>query len=173
MLGARPHYDSDSVITGVIVGLREDHAPGVMEAVPAVPDRLTGLAERHEFTRRLRAVLGPPEAAAADWEHQGVVVLAVNLDSFRNLNNLHGFEVGDQVLRAVARAIAETVRDGDVPARFGGEEFAVLLRHATREVAIEVRLGGAIDARATGADKTKNDTDHDTEHETPGEGERG
>jgi hypothetical protein len=82
----------------VIVGLREDHAPGVMEEVQPVPDRLTGLAERHEFTRQLRAVLSVPEGADPDWEHSGVVVLAVNLDSFRHLNNLHGFGIGDQVL---------------------------------------------------------------------------
>jgi diguanylate cyclase (GGDEF)-like protein len=138
MLGARPHYDSDSVITGVIVGLREDHAPGVMEAVPAVPDRLTGLAERHEFTRRLRAVLGPPEAAAADWEHQGVVVLAVNLDSFRNLNNLHGFAIGDQVLKIIGERLVsgtrsrhldeedEAARGRDLVARLGADEFGII-----------------------------------------------
>ena len=62
----------------------------------------------------------------------------VDIDWFKRVNDTYGHDVGDQVLRAVAKAIAETVRDGDVPARFGGEEFAVLLRHATRQVAIEV-----------------------------------
>jgi diguanylate cyclase (GGDEF)-like protein len=62
----------------------------------------------------------------------------VDIDWFKRVNDTYGHDVGDQVLRAVGRAIAETVRDGDVPARFGGEEFAVLLRHATRQAALEV-----------------------------------
>jgi diguanylate cyclase (GGDEF)-like protein len=138
LLGARPHYDPDSVIAGVIVGLREDHAPGVMEAVQPAPDRLTGLAERHEFTRRLRAVLSAPEEADPDLEHQGVVVLAVNLDSFRNLNNLHGFGVGDQVLKIIGERLVsgirsrhldaedEAARGSDVVARLGADEFGII-----------------------------------------------
>ncbi len=62
----------------------------------------------------------------------------VDIDWFKRINDTFGHPVGDQVLRAVAGAIADAVRDGDVPARFGGEEFAVLLRHASRPVAIEV-----------------------------------
>jgi diguanylate cyclase (GGDEF)-like protein len=138
MLGARPHYDPDGVIAGVIVGLREDHAPGAMEVLPPVPDRLTGLAERHEFTRRLRAVLSSPEEAVAGLEHQGVVVLAVNLDSFRNLNNLHGFGVGDQVLKIIGERLVsgarsrhldeadEAARGRDLVARLGADEFGII-----------------------------------------------
>ncbi len=138
MLSVRPHYDSDSVIAGVIVGLREDHPPGIMEAVQPVPDRLTGLAERHEFTRRLRAILSAPEEADPDWVHQGVVVLAVNLDSFRNLNNLHGFGVGDQVLQIIGERLVsgirsrhldeedEAARGSDMVARLGADEFGII-----------------------------------------------
>jgi diguanylate cyclase (GGDEF)-like protein len=62
----------------------------------------------------------------------------VDIDRFKSLNDNHGHAVGDEVLRAVAGAIASVVREDDVPARFGGEEFAVLLRNPSREEAVEV-----------------------------------
>jgi diguanylate cyclase (GGDEF)-like protein len=138
MLGARPHYNSDSVIAGVIVGLRQDHAPGVIEVVRPLPDRLTGLAERDEFTRRLHAVLSTPEGAVAGWEHRGVVIFAVNLDSFRDLNNHHGFGVGDQVLKIIGERLVsgirsrhldeedEVARGRDLVARLGADEFGII-----------------------------------------------
>jgi len=65
-------------------------------------------------------------------------VLLIDIDHFKRVNDEHGHPVGDEVLRAVARAIAGTVREQDVPARFGGEEFAVLLRNPGHGIAVEV-----------------------------------
>jgi diguanylate cyclase (GGDEF)-like protein len=62
----------------------------------------------------------------------------VDIDRFKLLNDAHGHAVGDEVLRAVAGAIAAAVREDDVPARFGGEEFAVLLRNPHLDEAVEV-----------------------------------
>ena len=62
----------------------------------------------------------------------------VDIDRFKALNDAHGHQVGDEVLRAVAGAIGGAVREDDVPARYGGEEFAVLLRNPTLDVAVEV-----------------------------------
>jgi diguanylate cyclase (GGDEF)-like protein len=62
----------------------------------------------------------------------------VDIDRFKDLNDRHGHQVGDEVLRAVAGAIVGAVREDDVPARYGGEEFAVLLRNPSRAVAVEV-----------------------------------
>ena len=82
-------------------------------------------------------------------------MLMVDIDRFKTLNDTYGHAVGDHVLRAVADAIAGAVRDGDVPARFGGEEFAVLLRNPSPEIALEVgervrRAVGALDLRHLG-----------------------
>ena len=82
-------------------------------------------------------------------------MLMVDIDRFKTLNDTYGHAVGDHVLRAVADAIAGAVRDGDVPARFGGEEFAVLLRNPSPEIAQEVgervrRAVGGLDLRHLG-----------------------
>jgi diguanylate cyclase (GGDEF)-like protein len=84
-----------------------------------------------------------------------VGVLMVDIDRFKALNDTFGHGVGDHVLREVATAIAGAVRDGDVPARFGGEEFAVLLRNPSPQVAVDIgervrRAVGALDLRRMG-----------------------
>ncbi len=101
----------------------------------ASTDALTGLPNRRYF-EEFCALVGQRRRAEDDDLDLGV--LMVDIDWFKRINDTFGHPVGDQVLRAVAGAIADAVRDGDVPARFGGEEFAVLLRHASRPVALEV-----------------------------------
>ena len=108
----------------------------------ASTDALTGLPNRRYFdefcgllARRRRA-------------DDAVGVLMIDIDNFKKLNDRYGHPVGDQVLRGVATAIAGAVREGDVPARFGGEEFAVLLRNPGSDVAMEVgeRVRAAVGA---------------------------
>ena len=98
----------------------------------ATTDVLTGLPNRRYFdefcgllARRRRA-------------DDAVGVLIIDIDRFKLVNDTWGHATGDVVLRAVAQAIVGAVRDEDVPARFGGEEFAVLLRNPNRDVATEV-----------------------------------
>ena len=74
----------------------------------------------------------------------------VDIDKFKMLNDTHGHATGDEVLRAVAGAIVSAVREDDVPARFGGEEFVVLLRNPDPGVAVEV--GERIRAAVRGLD---------------------
>ena len=98
----------------------------------ATTDALTGLPNRRYFDEYL-GLLGRRRRA----EDQ-VGVLMIDIDRFKKLNDTFGHAVGDHVLREVAQAIARAVRDDDVPARFGGEEFAVLLKNPSPEVAVEV-----------------------------------
>lgn len=98
----------------------------------ASTDALTGLPNRRYFdefcgllARRRRA-------------EDAVGVLMVDIDLFKKLNDAHGHDIGDEVLRAVGGAIMGAVREDDVPARYGGEEFVVLLRNPSREIALEV-----------------------------------
>jgi diguanylate cyclase (GGDEF)-like protein len=98
----------------------------------ASTDALTGLPNRRYFDE-FCALLARRRRA-----EDAIGVLMVDIDRFKLLNDTHGHAVGDEVLRAVAGAIASAVREDDVPARFGGEEFAVLLRNPSRDVAVEV-----------------------------------
>jgi diguanylate cyclase (GGDEF)-like protein len=61
-----------------------------------------------------------------------------DIDHFKRLNDRFGHPAGDTVLRAVADAIARTVRTDDFPIRYGGEEFLVVLRRADRDIATAV-----------------------------------
>ena len=67
-----------------------------------------------------------------------IAIISIDVDHFKKLNDQYGHQVGDVVLRAIANAIQLSVREEDVPARFGGEEFVVLLRHPSPDVAVEV-----------------------------------
>ena len=64
----------------------------------------------------------------------------IDLDHFKRLNDTFGHPAGDRVLVAVARAIAGSVRDVDLPARVGGEEFAVILRDPSGAAEVAERL---------------------------------
>jgi diguanylate cyclase (GGDEF)-like protein len=88
--------------------------------VLATTDVLTGAANRRSFTDLVR------ELASTDEGEQ--VLLLVDIDHFKSLNDEHGHLAGDVVLRAVAQRLAEALPDASV-ARWGGEEFAVLFDH--------------------------------------------
>jgi diguanylate cyclase (GGDEF)-like protein len=98
----------------------------------ASTDPLTGLPNRRYFEEFSTLLSGRRRAGDA------VAVLMIDIDKFKGLNDTYGHPAGDQVLRQVAGAITAAVRDHDVPARIGGEEFAVLLRNPGPEVALEV-----------------------------------
>ena len=67
-----------------------------------------------------------------------VAIISIDVDHFKMFNDQYGHQVGDMVLRAIANAIQLSVREEDVPARFGGEEFVVLLRNPSPGYAMEV-----------------------------------
>jgi diguanylate cyclase (GGDEF)-like protein len=116
----------------------------------ASTDALTGLPNRRYFDEFCGLLARRRRAGDA------VAALMIDIDHFKRLNETYGHPVGDEVLRRVAGAIAATVREQDVPARVGGEEFAVLLRNPGPDVALEVgervrRAVRALDLRDTGA----------------------
>jgi diguanylate cyclase (GGDEF)-like protein len=98
----------------------------------ASTDPLTGLPNRRYFDEFSSLLAGRRRAGDA------VAILMIDIDKFKGLNDTYGHPVGDEVLRSVATAITAAVRDQDVPARIGGEEFAVLLRNPGPAVALEV-----------------------------------
>jgi diguanylate cyclase (GGDEF)-like protein/PAS domain S-box-containing protein len=85
----------------------------------ALHDALTGLPNRANYTERLDVALA---AAARTGGH--VAVIGVDLDRFKEVNDLHGHAAGDAVLRLLADRLNDVLEDGEVVARFGGDEFA-------------------------------------------------
>jgi diguanylate cyclase (GGDEF)-like protein len=96
-------------------------------------DPLTGALNR----RALEAIY-PSMMASCTRLGRPVSVLLLDIDHFKRINDAHGHDAGDQTLVAVYRSLAECLRDEDVVARLGGEEFGVLLPGADRKGAIQV-----------------------------------
>ena len=85
-------------------------------------DFLTGIANRRGFDKML--LTSVDEIDASD---DCLCLLLIDIDHFKKFNDLHGHIVGDEVLKFVAKKIKKTVRGRDLLARFGGEEFTVIL----------------------------------------------
>jgi diguanylate cyclase len=85
-------------------------------------DPLTGQANRRQFELALAREVDRVARAG-----EQALVLMVDIDHFKAVNDAHGHPAGDQVLKSVAMALQECVRPMDTVARFGGEEFAIIL----------------------------------------------
>ncbi|TBW57594.1 diguanylate cyclase [Marinobacter halodurans] len=97
----------------------------------AYHDVLTGLANRHLLMDRLKQAI---EAAKRD--DQGFALMFIDLDGFKPVNDNYGHRTGDEVLKALTRRLTERCRCSDTVARYGGDEFVVLLRNTVdRDIA--------------------------------------
>lgn len=85
-------------------------------------DPLTGVGNRKFFTSALLDTI-----TSAQENNTSLTLLMVDIDHFKKFNDTHGHLIGDQVLRLVARTLVENLKGRDVIARFGGEEFVILL----------------------------------------------
>lgn len=88
----------------------------------AMTDGLTGIANRKFFDMQLREAISESMVQAA-----ALSLVFMDIDHFKQFNDRHGHQLGDQVLRLVARCLTDCVKGRDTAARYGGEEFAVIL----------------------------------------------
>jgi diguanylate cyclase (GGDEF)-like protein len=93
--------------------------------VLATRDELTGVYNRRQFL-----VLADREWARCRRYDMSAALLMIDVDLFKQVNDVHGHLAGDLLLREIARAAGDTLRQPDLFGRFGGEEFAVFLPHA-------------------------------------------
>jgi diguanylate cyclase (GGDEF)-like protein len=99
----------------------------------AVTDELTGLSNRRRFQEVLA---GEVERSRRFGQPVGLVML--DIDNFKQVNDTHGHPAGDLVLKEVARILRESSREIDEPARYGGEELAVVLPGTDLEGAFQL-----------------------------------
>ncbi len=101
-------------------------------------DALTGLRNRKTFDETVLRLFAVREAAEPDPDAPGDWLGVLDIDHFKRINDGFGHLYGDEVLLLVARLMRDGFRGNDLLFRFGGEEFVVILRDATRDEAVAV-----------------------------------
>jgi diguanylate cyclase (GGDEF)-like protein/PAS domain S-box-containing protein len=129
------------------VNLRQRRAIGIAEQIglalanlhlreklraQSIRDPLTGLYNRRHMDLILRR-----ELSRAKRNDGNLTVTIVDVDHFKKFNDTYGHDAGDLVLKAVAKALEQRVRDVDLVCRFGGEEFVIVLPEISRDMAIK------------------------------------
>ncbi len=124
-----PWFDGRGAIIGSVGSLRDitDRVHAEAQAKEEITrvvstDLLTGLSTRRVFFTKLE-----DELKRIKRSHEDLSLLLIDMDHFKNINNNYGQEMGDKVLQAVARIIKACLRETDLGARIGGEEFGVVL----------------------------------------------
>lgn len=153
-----PMFDDDA-IEGYLA-IRQDITREKFIQQMAVIDELTQLYNRRKFNTEI-------DIALQNFNRYGntFAMLMLDIDHFKDINDKHGHLVGDEVLKGVSRFIRMEIRQGDILARWGGEEFALILPH-TNEVNAVKRAEDFREMIATSLCSTLMDQGDITEHVT-------
>lgn len=130
-----PDYDAEGKVRGVYALTTEiTHIKDVERELLrlAHQDSLTGLANRRYFSERVSGVLKHASQNATP-----VLLALVDIDHFKSINDTYGHAVGDAVLAEMGRCLQHVVREGEVAARIGGDEFVVLCHRIANDKAGE------------------------------------
>ena len=114
----------------------------------ATHDHLTGLPNRRYLDSYLSSSMGPRRRA-----DDRLVVLFLDLDDFKPVNDEHGHQTGDEVLRVIARRLRNAAREDELVARYGGDEFVVVTTRTRTAYDVSLlaeRILGAVRTPITG-----------------------
>ncbi|TDP77167.1 diguanylate cyclase [Bradymonas sediminis] len=116
----------------VAISLQNARLYAQMEQM-ATTDGLTGLSNHRTFQSRLESTIARHRRT-----QQPFALVLTDIDHFKSVNDTHGHPAGDEVLRQVSKVFIDSLREVDVPCRYGGEEFAIILEDADRATAMRV-----------------------------------
>ncbi|NQZ33795.1 MAG: diguanylate cyclase [Oceanospirillaceae bacterium] len=119
----------------------------------AVTDSLTGLVNRREFHDQLQIALDNARSSGTNF-----AVAYIDLDRFKSVNDTHGHQVGDAILKSVAQVLQKETRPYDTVARLGGDEFAIIAIGISQIKGIKNRLISIIENVANTYELEKYDT---------------
>lgn len=150
-----PHNTLDAELRERVLWLAVDAGPRIAVAAQiraaetrATTDHLTGLPNRRALER-----------AVSDFAGEACALLYADIDHFKRINDRFGHLAGDEALKLVARVLKQTLREDDVPARIGGEEFALWLPGTpladARDVAERVRAAVAAAPLSIGGEEVR------------------
>lgn len=155
-----PWFDESGAIVGSVGSLRdisdrisaENQVKEELKRI-ANTDPLTGLANRRVFFEKIEEELKRIKRARSEF-----AMLLLDIDHFKKVNDTHGHDVGDFVLIEVSKVISEVLREIDIPARLGGEEFGIFLPETDAKGAFMVaeRVRAAIAKHTFMADAKQN-----------------
>jgi len=128
--------DANGEVLGSVAQIRDITEESRLESelrLLSTTDGLTGLYNRRHLENMLRT-----ELVRSRRTRQPVSVAMFDIDHFKRFNDTHGHDQGDRVLQAVASAVKRLVRETDIPCRYGGEEFLIILTATTGDAAFNV-----------------------------------
>lgn len=124
---------------GTVIDITERKEAEKRIHVLATTDGLTGILNRKEFTRLLESEIDRVNRYGTQ-----LSLIMYDLDHFKKINDTHGHDAGDEVIQTVVKLVCSNIRSVDIAARWGGEEFMVLLPQssleAARKIADKLRL---------------------------------
>lgn len=120
-----------SWILGMYVNIEKEHSYELQ--ILANVDELTGLYNHRYFQESLEDIM-----ELADENKTSVSLLFMDIDYFKNYNDMNGHQAGDVLLKEIGTILKSSIRENDVVARYGGEEFAVILPDTNEEDAVKV-----------------------------------
>jgi diguanylate cyclase (GGDEF)-like protein/PAS domain S-box-containing protein len=138
---ATTYYDRNRRLQGVFVAARDisEHKRAELQLRLALHDKLTGLPNRQLFIDRLQQSM----AASQRTDVYGALMF-LDLDNFKPLNDAHGHDFGDLLLIEVAQRLKKCAREMDAVARFGGDEFVVMISPLSMDLAASMVQAGII-----------------------------
>jgi diguanylate cyclase (GGDEF)-like protein len=135
MIGLKPIDRTILTLGGIIILLICLSGLAVNEKLTTIIIRedMTGLYNKSYIKQRLQE-----EFYRSHTYNHPLSLLMIDLDNFKNLNDMYGHTIGDQLLKSFSALIKETIRPSDIAARYGGEEFLIILPETGDQEAIRV-----------------------------------